>query len=96
MADQFKNMMIGIFVLAAFAIIIFIMLFLHPNVGNEGKTLRVRFADIDKISAGTRVSFAGKPVGEVIRIDEVDKSERVDHDGIVYVYELVLAIDSGV
>jgi phospholipid/cholesterol/gamma-HCH transport system substrate-binding protein len=96
MADQFKNMMIGIFVIAAFAIIIFIMLFLHPNIGNEGKTLRVRFSDIDKISTGTRVTFAGKPIGEVLKIEEIDAGERVDHNGIVYIYELTLAIDSGI
>lgn len=96
MSNQLKNVMIGIFVLAAFAIIIFILLFLHPNIGNEGKTLRVRFADIDKISTGTRVSFAGKPIGEVLRIDEIDGGRRLEHNGIIYIYELLLAIDSGV
>lgn len=96
MGDQLKNIMIGIFVFAALAIVIFIMLFLHPNIGNEGKTLRVRFSDIDKITTGTRVTFAGKPVGEVLKIEEIDAGERVDHDGVIYVYELLLAIDTGV
>ncbi len=96
MSNQLKNVMIGIFVLAAFAIIVFILLFLHPNIGNEGKTLRVRFADIDKINPGTRVTFAGKPIGEVLRIDEIDNGKRIERDGIIYVYELLLAIDTGV
>jgi len=97
MGDQLKNAMIGLFVIAAFAIIVFIMLFLHPNIGNEGQILRVRFADIDKITPGTRVSFGGKPVGEVIEIKEIkrENGERIEHDGIIYVYELTLAIDSG-
>jgi phospholipid/cholesterol/gamma-HCH transport system substrate-binding protein len=94
MVDQFKNMMIGIFVVAAFAIIVFMMLFLHPNLGDEGKTFRVRFADIDKITPGTRVTFAGKPVGEVVSIHEIQNGERVEHNGIIYIYELELAIDS--
>jgi phospholipid/cholesterol/gamma-HCH transport system substrate-binding protein len=96
MGDQLKNVMIGIFVLAALAIVVFIMLFLHPNLGNEGKTLKVRFSDIDKISVGTRVTFAGKPVGEVIRIDEIDlgANPRMARDGTVYIYELTLALDS--
>lgn len=94
MVDQFKNMMIGIFVVAAFAIIVFMMLFLHPNLGDEGKTFRVRFADIDKITPGTRVTFAGKPVGEVVNIHEIHNGERVEHNGIIYIYELELAIDS--
>ncbi|MBA3237522.1 MAG: MCE family protein [Parachlamydiaceae bacterium] len=96
MGDQLKNMMIGIFVLAALAIVVFIMLFLHPNLGNEGKTLSVRFSDIDKISVGTRVTFAGKPVGEVMKIEEINAGERVEQNGIIYIYDLILAIDSSV
>lgn len=98
MADQAKNVMIGLFVLAACAIIIFILLFLHPSVGDEGRTLRVRFADIDKISVGTRVTFAGKPVGEVVSIQELKsvKEGRETYKGVLYAYELVLRVDSGV
>lgn len=96
MVSQFKNMMIGIFVIAAFAIIVFMMLFLHPNISDEGKTLRVRFSDIDKISTGTRVTFAGKPVGEVVSVHEIGHGERVEYNGIIYIYELVLGVDSSV
>lgn len=98
MPDQAKNMLIGIFVIAACAIIIFLLMFLHPSVGDEGRILRVRFADIDKISVGTRVTFAGKPVGEVIEIRElpdVDVQRKIIN-GYVYVYELTLRVDTGV
>lgn len=98
MGDTIKNAMIGIFVIAAFAIIVFIMLFLHPNIGNEGQIVRVRFADVDKITPGTRVNFAGKPVGEVIEVQETrrENGDRIEHDGLIYAYELTLAIDSNV
>jgi len=98
MADQLKNIMIGIFVLAAVAIIIFALMFLHPSVGDERRVLRVRFANIDKISVGTRVTFAGKPVGEVAAINELKDAiaERKAHDGMIYVYELILHVDSNV
>lgn len=98
MPDQAKNMLIGIFVVAAFAIIIFVLMFLHPTVGDEKKLLLVRFANVDKISVGTRVTFAGKPVGEVVAINElsdVDR-ERKAINGFVYVYELTLRVDSSV
>ncbi len=90
--------MIGLFVLAAITIVVFILLFIHPNVGDEGKTLHVRFSNIDKVNIGTRVSFAGKPVGEVVDIIEtLDKSNpRPSTDGQVYAYELTLAVDSSV
>ncbi len=95
---QSKNFMIGTFVLVAFAIIIYILLFLHPTVGDEGQILKVRFTNIDKISIGTRVLFAGHPVGEVDDIQEVDDARSLVnlHDGKVYIYELTLKIDSGV
>lgn len=98
MADQLKNIMIGIFVLAAVAIIVFALMFLHPSVGDERRVLRVRFVNIDKISVGTRVTFAGKPVGEVASINELKDAinERKVHNGYIYVYELILHVDSNV
>lgn len=96
MADQLKNIMIGMFVLAAVAIIVFALMFLHPTVGDEKKVLRVRFVDVDKISVGTRVTFAGKPVGEVTAIEELKDAidERIARDGYIYAYELTLHVDS--
>ncbi len=98
MPDQAKNMLIGIFVTAACAIVVFVLMFLHPSVGDEGKLIRVRFANIDKISIGTRVTFAGKPVGEVITITELPdaETERKAINGYVYIYELTLRVDTGV
>lgn len=98
MPDQVKNMLIGIFVVAACAIVIFLLMFLHPSVGDQGRLLRVRFADIDKITIGTRVNFAGKPVGEVIEVRELPdvETERKPINGIIYAYELTLRVDTGV
>lgn len=98
MIDQTKNIMIGLFVIAACAIITFIILFLHPSVGDEGRILRVRFSNVDKLNIGTRVTFAGRPVGEVVDLTEIPAavSERKDQNGIVYTYELKLAVDSNV
>lgn len=93
-----KNILIGAFLLLAFAIIIFMLIFLHPSVGDNAKTLRVRFADIDKVNVGTRVTYAGRPVGEVVTIEEIPESRtsRVNSNGDVYVYELTLKVDSSV
>jgi phospholipid/cholesterol/gamma-HCH transport system substrate-binding protein len=93
-----KNILIGLFVFAAVGIIIFILLFLHPSIGDYGKILRVRFTDIDKVNLGTRVTFAGKPMGEVVLIRELPeaRTSRISEHGDVYVYELVLKVDSGV
>lgn len=98
MAASLKNILIGLFVITAIGIIIFMLLFLHPSVGDNAKTLRVRFTDIDKVNVGTRVTFAGKPVGEVISIHELPdaRTSRTTKNGDIYVYELVLKVDSGV
>jgi len=98
MADQFKNLLIGIFVIAAVAIVIYLLMFLHPSVGNEGKELRVRFTDIDKVNIGTRVTYGGRPVGEVVGIKEVEfgRKGKADSSGRMYLYELILKVDSNV
>lgn len=99
MSDATKNVLIGLFVVAASAIVIFILLFLHPTVGDDAQNVRVRFAMVDKISVGTRVTYGGKPVGEVIEIHEVEDpkdARKPGKGGFVYLYELVLGIDSKV
>jgi len=98
MIDQAKNFMIGLFVIAAVSIVVFILLFLHPSIGDEKLVLNVRFADVDKITVGTRVTFAGMPIGEVVAIKEVEEVEenRIGKDGKVYVYELKLRVDSSI
>lgn len=98
MFDQAKDLMIGLFVITAVTIVIFILLFIHPMVGNDGKILRVRFSNIDKVNIGTRVTFGGKPVGEVVEIIEIieEPDPRKAYEGNVYVYELKLAVDTSV
>lgn len=98
MSDQIKNLMIGIFVLVAACIVIFILMFLNPKVGDKGKVLLARFTNIDKVTLGTRVTYAGKPVGEVVGIKEVEigREGRKDSSGHIYLYELKLRVDSKV
>lgn len=98
MPSSIKNILIGIFVLTALCIIVFMLLFLHPSVGDNAKTLHVRFTDVDKVNLGTRVTFAGRPVGEVVSIQELPDvhTGRLSRNGDVYAYELVLKVDSGV
>lgn len=99
MNDPIKNLLIGLFVFAAGILIVFVILFLHPTVGDDAQILRVRFANIDKVSVGTRVTYGGKPVGEVIEIRDIEEpkeARKAGKDGFVYIYELVLQMDSKV
>lgn len=98
MNEQMKNALIGIFVLLAIVISISLLVFLEPKAGDGETTLRVRFPSVEKISLGTRVSFAGKHVGEVVAIREIASSreEELDAYGHVYAYELLLQIDSSI
>jgi phospholipid/cholesterol/gamma-HCH transport system substrate-binding protein len=100
MIEQAKNVIIGVFVLIACFIIVMTLLFLHPSTGDDRQILHVRFADIDKVTLGTRVTFAGKPVGEVTGIRQIkmndDRYGPVDGNGYLYVYQLTLHIDSNI
>ena len=98
MTDQIKNILIGLFVAVAITIAISMILFLEPNVGDAKQTFNVRFANISGLSVGTRVTFAGKPVGEVSKITVVpDARDRLeDEGGRVFLYQLTLKLDSSV
>lgn len=96
MTEQTKTILIGAFIIVACLAMMGILLFLRPSVGDGGKRLYVCFTSIDKVQIGTRVTFAGKPVGEVVAIKEIydARSQPTDRSGHVCFYELELAIDS--
>ncbi len=99
MGEQTKNMLIGVFVIAACGVIVWLILFLKPSVGNGKETLYVRFSNVNQINLGTRVLFAGKPVGEVVAIEPIPNARQkpiADVIGEIYYYQLVLKVDSSV
>lgn len=97
MNGQSRNIIIGVFVLAAIVLVIWLILFLHPTVGDEEQILRVRFSNIEKVRLGTRVTFAGKPVGKVVAINQIyDAREHPSAAGRIFFFEVVLAIDSSI
>jgi phospholipid/cholesterol/gamma-HCH transport system substrate-binding protein len=58
--------------------------------------MKAKRCNIDKVNVGTRVTFGGRPVGEVVEIRELvdEANPRKAYDGVVYIYELTLAIDT--
>lgn len=67
----------------------------YPASFQEKRILKVRFSNIEKLTVGAPVLFAGNPIGAVAEIipliENVDK--KLGHRGIIYPYELSLAID---
>ena len=98
MSTPIKNMLVGIFILSAIVLLISVIMFLKPSVGDGKQTLYVRFSNIDNLNIGTRVLFAGKPVGEVVAMEEIRdaREQPTDELGRVYFYQLTLHIDSNV
>ena len=97
MTDRWKNILIGTFVVAALSICAMLALFLKPTIGDGHKSIKVRFANISGINKGTRVTYAGRPVGEVAQIEEVPNA-RLDPDelGRIFSFQLVLRLDSSI
>ena len=91
-------MLVGISIIAAIVLLVAIIMFLKPSVGDGKQTLYVRFSDIGSINVGTRVLFGGKPVGEVVTIEEIQNARKqpTDELGRVYFYQLTLKVDSKV
>jgi len=98
MNTTIKNMLVGIFSLTALSLVVTVILFMKPTIGDGKQTIYVRFSDIGSLSVGTRVLFAGKPVGEVVALQEIEnaRNQPTDQLGRVYFYELTLHLDSSV
>jgi phospholipid/cholesterol/gamma-HCH transport system substrate-binding protein len=98
MTDQFKTTLIGIFVVIACSLVVAIILFIEPSIGDGKQILNVRFSNINGISVGTRVMFAGKAIGEVTAIETIPdaRNNQSDPSGEVYYYNLTLHVDSHV
>lgn len=98
MSTAIKNLLVGIFILSAIAILMALILFVKPTIGDGKQTLHVRFSDIGSLSVGTRVLFGGRPVGEVVAMEEIAdaRQQPTDELGRVYFYQLTLHIDSSV
>ena len=96
MHKSIKNMLIGLFVFAGIFLIVGIILFIKPSIGDGKQILNVRFNNIGGIQVGTRVTLAGKPIGEVEEIHQIPNARQnaVDHFGQVYPFVLMLKIDS--
>ncbi|MCH9609575.1 MAG: hypothetical protein S4CHLAM45_15070 [Chlamydiales bacterium] len=98
MSDGIKAFWLGVFIIITLAIAAWLLLFLRPTVGDGGEVLTVRFVNIQNVSIGTRVAFAGKPVGEVIKISEIPDARALPatSNGDIYFYQLELEVDSSV
>ncbi len=96
MANQLKNMLIGLFVIIASFLVIGIILFIKPSVGDGKQVIKVRFSNINGINIGTPVTYAGKTIGEVADIAQVRsaREQAVNEFGQVYPYLLTLKVDS--
>lgn len=98
MQNQIKNMLIGLFVVVACFLIVGIVLFIQPGVGNGRQVIKVHFTDINGINVGTRVLLAGRQIGEVYSIEQIPQArEQTQNEyGNVYFYLVTLHIDSSV
>ena len=98
MGEGIKSFWLGIFILVTVGLAAWLLLFLRPSVGDCGTELRVRFTNIQSVSIGTRVTFAGKPVGEVTKIETIENAREnpPNTSGDIYFYELKLCVDSAI
>lgn len=98
MREQTKNILVGLFVISACCLVASLILFLQPSIGDGKKTLHIRFSNITKLNVGTRVLYAGRPIGEVVEITPLTnaREQPTDPMGRLYFYDLTLKLDSSV
>lgn len=95
---QLKAFWLGFFIIAAIILISWFLLFIRPTYGDGRQIVIVRFSNIEKVSIGTKVTYAGEAVGKVAEIREVWNARELPSygDNGYYFFELVLKIDSHV
>lgn len=92
-----KNIFLGVFVVSSLFAVTTFLLFINPKVGNGKQRIFVRFSQINGITPGTQVLFAGNPIGQVRTIRTLPSARKVSDSEIsLYFYELGLQIDSSV
>ncbi len=98
MNEKSKIIWIGIFIIGAFLILGWFLLLLRPTLGDGKQHIHVRFSNIDMISIGTRVTFAGKPVGKVHSISQIVDARNLPANeyGDPFFWQLCLRVDSRV
>ncbi len=91
-------MIVGAFTVTGIGLLVWSIFFFKPSAGDGKQRLTVKFANIENIDIGTRVTYAGKPCGEVIAINQIIESREnvLDDSGQPYSYSVVLALDSGI
>lgn len=92
-----KNIFLGGFVVFSFLAVSALLFFINPKVGNGKQRIFVRFTQINGITPGTQVLFAGNPIGEVRTIRTLSSDRQISgSENALYFYELGLQIDSSV
>lgn len=97
MNNPMKNTLIGAFVSVAIGLIIGMILFIEPTVGDGKQVIRVYFTNISGITDGTRVTLAGRVIGTVYQMNQIPDARRKSptHRGdSIYFYEVTLHVDS--
>ena len=95
---KIRTSIIGGFTVLGIGVLVWAIFFFKPKVGDNKNRLTVKFANVESIDVGTRVTYAGRPIGEVIQIDQIINARKktTDSNGNPYSYQVVLALDSAI
>lgn len=98
MNNTIKNFFLGAFLLCFAGLLSLSIFFLKHHMGDEKQKITVRFSEIQDIIIGTKVLFAGKPIGRVADIHFIHNARKAPTENCetVYFYELTLLLDSKV
>ncbi len=93
-----RTMIVGVFTVVGILVLVSAIFFFKPSLGDNKNKLTVNFANIEGIDVGTRVTYAGRPVGEVVAIAYIPREDenRIDNFGNPYAYQVSLRLDSSI
>lgn len=91
-----KTMIIGGFTVFGILVVVWAIFFFKPSPGDNKNKMTINFANIEGIDVGTRVTYAGRPVGEVTEIEYIPRNTKkvLDSAGNPYSFAVTVKLDS--
>ena len=89
----FYTVSLGLFIAIGLTVMGRMTLYLRTSYAKETHEIQVLFNNIDRIRIGTRVSYAGKTIGEIIRVEFPDNYRDIYINDELYPFKVTFNID---
>ncbi|MDA8773879.1 MlaD family protein [Chlamydiia bacterium] len=89
----FYTVSLGLFIALGLTVMGRMALYLRTSYSKESREIQVLFNNIERIRIGTRVSYAGKTIGEITRVEFPDNYRNIYINDQLYPFKVTFNVD---